>query len=241
MHRVDAKSGEVLFSGTKESAIGSQLYRVKVAGGAVERLTEGEGTHQALVSPDGRAFVDRRSDHATPMRVGLHSTDGALLRTLDTNPVSALDAYRFAPCEPVRVALADGFVLEGQLITPPDLDPARSYPVWVTTYGGPHMPTVVDAWSAHVWEQALAQEGYLVFRIDPRTASGKGAVSAWAGYKQLGVQELRDLAEALAWLKARPYVDGSRIGISGHSYGGYLTAFALCHSTLFAAGIAGAP
>jgi dipeptidyl aminopeptidase/acylaminoacyl peptidase len=139
------------------------------------------------------------------------------------------------------VTLADGFVLEGQLITPPDLDPARSYPVWVRTYGGPHAPTVADAWSAHVWEQALAQEGYLVFRIDPRTASGKGAVSAWAAYKQLGVQELRDLGEALAWLKARPYVDASRIGISGHSYGGFLTAFALCHSTLFAAGIAGAP
>jgi dipeptidyl aminopeptidase/acylaminoacyl peptidase len=241
VHRVDARSGEVLFSGTKASAIGSQLYRVKVAGGDVERLTEGEGTHQVLVSPDGRAFVDRRSDHATPMRVSLHSTDGTLLRTLDTNPVAALDAYQFASCEPVRVALADGFVLEGQLITPPDLDPKRSYPVWVMTYGGPHMPTVADAWSAHVWEQALAQEGYIVFRIDPRTASGKGAVSAWAGYRQLGVQELRDLGEALAWLKARPYVDGSRVGIGGHSYGGYLTAYALCHSTLFAAGIAGAP
>ncbi len=241
VHRADAKTGEVLFSGTKESAIGSQLYRVKVGGGAVERLTQGEGTHQAVVSPDGRAFVDRRSDHATPARVALHASDGTLLRTLDTNPVFARDAYRFAPCESVRVPLADGFVLEGELITPPDLDPARSYPVWVMTYGGPHAPTVADTWSAHVWEQALAQEGFIVFRIDPRSASGKGAASAWPAYKQLGVQELRDLGEALAWLKARPYVDGSRIGISGHSYGGYLTAFALTHSTLFAAGIAAAP
>jgi dipeptidyl aminopeptidase/acylaminoacyl peptidase len=241
VHRVDANTGDVLFSGTKESATGSQLYRVKLDGGTVERLTQGAGTHQAVVSPDGRAFVDRRSDRATPLRVALHSTDGAILRTLDTNPVFALDAFRFAPCEPVRIALADGFVLDGELIMPPDLDPARSYPVWVTTYGGPHAPTVDDAWDAHVREQALAQEGYVVFRIDPRTASGQGAISAWAGYKQLGVQELRDLAEALAWLKARPYVDGSRIGIGGHSYGGFLTAFALSHSTLFAAGIAGAP
>jgi dipeptidyl aminopeptidase/acylaminoacyl peptidase len=130
-------------------------------------------------------------------------------------------------------------MLEGELITPPDLDPARAYPVWVTTYGGPHAPTVVDAWSGgRRWEQALAQEGFVVFRVDPRTASGKGAVSAWAGHRQLGVQELRDLTEALAWLKARPYVDGSRVGIGGHSYGGFLAAYALTHCKLFAAGIA---
>ena len=242
VHRVDAKTGLVLFSGTKESAIGSQLYRVQVGGGAVERLTRGDGTHQVAVSPDGRAFVDRRSDHATPVCVTLHSSEGTLLRTLDTNPVPALDAYRFAPCEQVQIALSDGFIVEGELITPPDLDPARSYPVWVRTYGGPHAPTVADAWGGgHRWEQALAHEGYIVFRVDPRTASGKGAISAWSGYKQLGVQELRDIGEALAWLKARPYVDGSRIGISGHSYGGFLAAYSLTHSTLFAAGIAGAP
>jgi dipeptidyl aminopeptidase/acylaminoacyl peptidase len=248
VHRVDATSGVVLFSGTRASATGSQLYRVNVninaEGGSIQCLTRGEGTHQVVVSPDGRTFVDRWSDHATPVRVTLRATDGegTLLRTLDTNPVAGLDEYRFAPRTLQPITLRDGFVLESELIMPPDLDPGRSYPVWVRVYGGPHFPAVVDAWGGGAaWEQALAQEGYIVFRVDPRTASGKGAVSAWSGSRQLGVQELRDLSEALDGLKTRPYVDGARIGISGHSFGGFLAAYALCHSTLFAAGIASAP
>jgi dipeptidyl-peptidase 4 len=92
-----------------------------------------------------------------------------------------------------------------------------------------------------LWDQALASEGFIVFHLDPRTASGKGAVSAWKAYKRLGVQELEDIKDGIAWLKQRPYVDGSRIGMAGHSYGGYMTSYAMTHSDLFAAGIAGAP
>ena len=84
-------------------------------------------------------------------------------------------------------------------------------------------------------------EGFIVFRMDPRPASGKGAASAWTAYKHLGVQELEDIKTAINWLKQKPYVDGSRIGMAGHSYGGYITAYAMTHSDLFAAGIAGAP
>ena len=110
------------------------------------------------------------------------------------------------------------------------------------TYGGPHAPTVSDSWAGgRMWDQALASEGFIVFRMDPRTASGKGAVSAWTAYKHLGVQELEDIKTAINWLKQKPYVDGSRIGMAGHSYGGYITAYAMTHSDLFAAGIAGAP
>ena len=77
--------------------------------------------------------------------------------------------------------------------------------------------------------------------MDPRPASGKGASSAWTAYKHLGVQELEDIKTAINWLKQKPYVDGARIGMAGHSYGGYITAYAMTHSDLFAAGIAGAP
>ena len=77
--------------------------------------------------------------------------------------------------------------------------------------------------------------------MDPRSASGKGARSAWACYKQLGVQELKDLEGAVAWLAKREYIDATRVGISGHSYGGFMAAYALTHSKAFSAGIASGP
>jgi dipeptidyl aminopeptidase/acylaminoacyl peptidase len=83
--------------------------------------------------------------------------------------------------------------------------------------------------------------GFVVFHCDPRSASGKGACSAWAAYRQLGVQELKDIETAIGWLAKHPFIDAKRIGMSGHSYGGFMTAYALTHSKLFAAGVAGAP
>jgi dipeptidyl-peptidase 4 len=127
------------------------------------------------------------------------------------------------------------------LLKPPDFDPAKKYPVWTFTYAGPHMPSVRDSFNGSVQDQALATAGIVVFRVDPRSASGKGVASAWTAYKQLGVQETKDLDDAMDWLTGFPWVDAKRLGLSGHSYGGYMTAYALTHSKKFAAGIAGAP
>jgi dipeptidyl-peptidase-4 len=92
-----------------------------------------------------------------------------------------------------------------------------------------------------MWHQLLAQKGYIVWICDNRSASGKGIESAWPIYKNLGELELRDLEDSVAYLKTLPYVDGSRIGLNGWSYGGYMTAFALTHSTTWKVGIVGAP
>jgi dipeptidyl aminopeptidase/acylaminoacyl peptidase len=174
--------------------------------------------------------------------VRLCRADGGAARWLDTNPVYALEEYRWVKPELVKIPTPDGFELEGTILVPPDLDPTRRYPVWCKLYGGPHSPLVSDAWQGgHLNNQALAQMGFVVFICDPRSASGKGAQSTWTAYKQLGVQELKDIETAIGWLCRRPYIDAKRIGISGGSYGGFLTAYALTHSQLFAAGIASAP
>jgi dipeptidyl aminopeptidase/acylaminoacyl peptidase len=237
----DEPAGWIYFTATRDEPISPNLYRGKLDG-PIERLTRGAGSHQVHVSPDGLHFVDTSSDLERPSRVGLFASDGSLVRTVDRNPVHRLQEYRFAPRERVHVPARDGYILEGELILPPDLDPSKKYPVWFTTYGGPHTPMTTDGWfGGRVWDQALAAEGFIVFRLDPRSASGKGAVSAWKAYRQLGVQELEDIRDGIAWLKSRPYVDGARIGMSGHSYGGFMTSYAMTHSDLFAAGIAGAP
>jgi dipeptidyl-peptidase-4 len=240
--RVDEKEGWIYLTATRDSPVAEHFYRVKLEGGPVERLTEPAGQHDADISPNGKYFIDRWSNAATPTRVVLCGTDGTALRTLDMNPVYEREEYQFGTYEQFQIKMSDGFLLEGSLIKPPDFDPGRRYPVWFTTYGGPHAPTISDAWhGGRAADHMLAGMGALVFGCDPRTASGKGACSAWCAYKQLGVQELKDIEEAIRWLKQQPYVDGDRIGMSGHSYGGFMTAYALTHSREFAGGIAGAP
>jgi dipeptidyl aminopeptidase/acylaminoacyl peptidase len=244
VQRVDEKNGWVYFTATKDSPTATNLYRAKLdASGVIERLTPGAGEHSANVSPVGNLFVDSHSDPTTPTSVLLRSTSGGgLVRTLDTNPVYARDEYRLGSFRRVTIPMKDGFVLEGSIIEPPDFDPARKYPVWFQTYGGPHAPTVVDSWrGGRIDEQALASMGLIVFRCDPRSASGKGACSAWTCYRQLGVQECKDIEEAIDWLCRSPWIDAKRIGMNGGSYGGFLTAYCLTHSTKFAAGVAAAP
>jgi len=242
VEHVDEDAGWVYFSGTRDSHIAENLYRVKISGGEPEQLTSSPGHHISRVSPNGKYYIDRFSSHETPVRVHLYTADGAPVRTIDSNPVHVLEEYRFGDYELLQIKTADGFTLEASLMMPPDFDPNLKYPVWFMTYGGPHAPTVRDSWSKRRdRERVLAEAGFLVFRCDPRSASGKGAQSAWTAYKRFGKGELADITEAIEWLKKKPYVDGDRIGMSGHSYGGFMTAYAMTHSDLFAAGIAGAP
>jgi dipeptidyl aminopeptidase/acylaminoacyl peptidase len=189
--------------------------------------------------------VDTWSTIGSPPRVALRDGhDGSVVRVLDTNPVRDLGRYALGRTELVKIKARDGFELEGSVTWPPDFDPAagKKYPVWFNTYGGPHAPTISDSWGGgRVWDQVLAASGIVVFHCDPRSASGKGAVSAWTCYKQLGVPELQDIEDAIKWVGEQPWADASRVGMNGHSYGGFMTSFALTHSKVFSAGMAGAP
>lgn len=243
---VDEENGWLYVTGTADSHIAENLYRVKLDGqGEMERLTLEPGHHSVSMSPKGSYFIDTWSTSATTPRVALRSSDGGLVRMLDTNPVRDLSKYRRGAYELVQIPVEregqDPYVLEGSVLYPPDFDPEKSYPVWFQTYGGPHAPTVRDAWNALLWEHVLAHEGFILLRADPYSASGKGAKSAWTTYKRMGVRELEDVKTVIEWLKTRSYVDASRIGMHGHSFGGYLTAYCMTRSNMFAAGISGAP
>jgi dipeptidyl-peptidase-4 len=243
--RIDEDGGWVYLNGTKDNPIGGAIYRAKLDGTALERLSDGDGTHAASFNPGGSLFVDVGSSREQSPRATLREADGTKVRTLDAGSDDGTSDRPAGPRrEIVQIETKDGAKLDAEVILPADLDESGKtlYPVWFTTYGGPHFPTISDVWRGGPGGNPdLLREGFILFRMDPRSASGKGAKSAWTAYRKLGVQELEDIQEAIAWLKQRPYVDGSRIGMSGHSYGGFLTAFCMTHSDLFAAGIAGAP
>ncbi len=245
---VHEKSGSIFVNATKDSPIATNLYRVDLASGEMERLTTAPGSHRAELNPSATMFIDSWSSRQAPAQVALRRAvadaggpAGSIIRVLDTNPVHALEEYRFGERAQFQVAMKDGFLIEAAWTKPPNFDPARKYPVWFMTYAGPQAPTISDSWGdGGVYDQVLASAGFVVFRADPRAASGKGAVSAWPSYRQLGAPELADIVETITWLKeANPWIDGSRIGMSGFSFGGYITAYAMTHSDVFAAGIAG--
>jgi len=239
---VDEQRGWVSFTANLDSPIAENLYRVKLDGGEPVRLTRAPGNHSVSVSPRGRRFVDTHSDHTTPSRVELYDSTGRLVRTIDTNPVRALDEFVFGQTDSFTIPTDDGFGLEAYTIKPPGFDPGRRYPVVLLTYGGPQAPTVWDSWhDGRAFEQVLAGEGFVVFRTDPRSASRKGAVSAWTAYKRFGRAEVEDVAHALGWLTSKPWADGERVGMHGHSFGGTMTLAMMVHTDLIAAGIAGAP
>lgn len=241
VHNTNRKDGYVYFNGTRDSTNALNLYRCKTDGTGLERLTRGDGSHSVSVSPTGSYYIDTHSNEITPTQVHLCKVDGTPIRTIDSNPVYVREEFRIAARERVQIKTKDGVYLEGAIIKPANFDPTKKYPVWLMTYAGPHMPSVRDGFDTRIQDQALASAGIVVFHIDPRSASGKGVASAWSAYKQLGVQELKDLEEAVDWLTAHPWIDASRVGLSGHSYGGFMTAFALTHSKKFSAGIAGSP
>ena len=238
---VDEANGFIYFTATEHSHIAAHGYRIKLDGTGLTRITMAEGSHRVDVSPAFNYFLDVWSDVNTPSQVRLHDAAGKLVRVISDNKVDALKQYKLGAPELLQVKTRDGFVMEAMMIKPPDFDARKKYPVMSYTYAGPHAPRVRNSWdgSTYMFHQLLAQKGYIIWICDNRTASGKGMESTWPVYKNFGELELRDLEDGLAWLKSQPYIDGSRIGIWGWSYGGFMTSYALTHSKSFKVGIAG--
>ena len=241
VHGMDPAHAWIYFTSTTASPIGLDLYRVRVNGADLQRVSTADGKHEPFLNPSATLFLDSRSDINTPPQVRLHRTDTRdVVRIVDANPVRGLKDSRFSQPELLQVKTRDGFVMEAIMIKPHDFNPSKRYPVYQFTYAGPHSQQVSNAWGGvlYIYHQLLAERGIIVWICDNRTASGKGMRSAWPLDKRFGEIELRDIEDGLSWLKRQPYVDGSRIGISGVSYGGFMTLYALTHSRSFAMGIA---
>jgi dipeptidyl-peptidase-4 len=242
LHGVDQRAGAAYLSTTERGPRGLDVYCLTLADGARTLLTPDRGTHAPHFAPSFALWTDTWSTVAQPPVVRLVQADGTVARVVDERAAERLRGFRFLAPEALQVPTRDGGVMEAWLFKPEDFDPSRRYPVIQYTYAGPHAPRAIDKWDAeHLFHQLVLQKGVVVWVCDNRTASGKGAVSTWPIYQRAGEPELSDIEDGVAWLRRQPWVDAARIGIRGHSYGGFMAAYALTHGTSFAMGIAGSP
>jgi dipeptidyl-peptidase-4 len=243
VHGVDEKNGQVFFDGTFAGPIGLDAFRADLGGGAnvrLRRITTLPGTHGVTFNPAFTAALDRWSDSSTPAQQLLINTEGQILHRVEAKTSPAFQSLQRGRVTFQTVPTRDGFPMETMLVLPPGFDPAKKYPVFQEIYGGPGAPTVRNAFPRTLWHQFLAQQGLVVWVCDNRSASNKGS-AAQGVHGNLGAQELQDQLDGLAWLKAQGWADMDRIALSGYSYGGYFTSFALTHSKAWKLGLIGAP
>jgi len=249
---VDEDAGTVYFRAGVESPLRSEIYAVPLAGGSPKKLSQAPGMHSAAFANNASVYVDSWSNNTTPPQIELFRANGEKIATLlDNNladPKHPYARYRDAqrPVEYGTLTAADGKTpLNYSVIKPEGFDPAKKYPVAVYVYGGPASQTVTDSWPGrgdHLFNQYLAQHGYVVFSLDNRGTPRRGRDFGGALYGVQGTVEVADQLKGVEWLKAQPWVDGSRIGVQGWSNGGYMTLMLLAKaSDQYACGVAGAP
>ncbi len=219
--------GRVYFTAAAPSPRNRSVFSVPLTGGEVRLVAGGRGAHEAEFSPDAGWFIDVHSTSSTPPTYTLRSADGSTMRELEMNAalVARLDSAALDEPEFFELRSADGTPLDAYMIKPADFDPARTYPLLLYVYGGPGSQTVLDQWGGtrYLWHQLLARRGFLVASVDNRGTGGRGRAFKKQVYRRLGQLETEDQLAAARQLGARSYVDASRIGIWGWSYGGYMT------------------
>jgi dipeptidyl-peptidase 4 len=243
---VDERGGWVYFAAREAGPQETHLYRIRLNGTGLRRITTEHGTHNAAIAEGSPYFLDVHSQAGVPPTIRLFTTDGRAVRVLVDNARvrGNLEALHLRLPEFTTIPGADGTPLQASVIRPPDFDPSRRYPVLMYVYGGPGSQTVVDAWggSRYLWHQLLAQRGYVVVTVDNHGTGGRGSAFKKSTYLRLGIQETADQVAAARWLARQPWVDGDRLGIWGWSYGGFMTASVmLAPDSPFRAGIAVAP
>ena len=239
---LDKDKKHCFFTSAKDSPLELHLFRLDLESGEIKQLTEKAGSHAVSFSADKQFYLDTWSDFTSMPQTSVHRNDGSEIRQLDA---SSDDRFEFLQVtEPKVIEIpTDNQPMDGMLILPPDFDKSKKYPLFIHMYAGPQAPRVKNRFGGqwYLWHQMLAQKGYVVFIVDPRSCSHRSGKQAWPIFRNFATAELNDILAAVEHVKKDGWVDEDRIGIWGWSYGGYMTAFAMTHSDIFKMGISGAP
>lgn len=245
----DEKTGDVYYQAAALNAHDRQIY-VSHKNGKTDRLTEQQGWNVAQFSGDYQYFINTWSDYDHPYVYTVRDNKGKVMSTLIDNASLRKKTadYGWTPKETFSFTTSEGVQLDGWMVKPAQFNASKQYPVILFQYSGPGSQQVINSWNAGSMGQGgafdyyLAQQGFIVVCVDGRGTGGRGSEFEKAVYQRLGELESKDQVETALWLGKQSYVDKSRIGIWGWSYGGFNTLMSMSEGRgVFKAGVAVAP
>ncbi len=241
IEKVDEEAGALYYMArSDEHPLNVHLHRVNLDGTGEKRLTQEPMRHRVQLSPDHTHFVTTYQSATSPPASALYTIEGERLATLAEADISRMESLGLEMPELFSFTAADGETeLFGVLFKPSDFDPAKKYPLIVDVYGGPFFQTLRNTFRP---VEPMCELGCLIAVLENRGTTGRGKKFESATYLKLGTEDIADQAAGVRALRERPYVDGNRVGIFGHSYGGYMSAMAvLRYPDVFHVAVAGAP
>ena len=242
INHVDEKNNMLYFTARKENTARKDLYRVKLDGKKMQRLTFGEYNHANFqFSPDFQYFTTSYGNAQTPNGLAILNTNGKMIKTVSEGKGAQFDSIELAETKMVRVMSEDSlYALPMKITWPMKMEKGRKYPVLISIYGGPNAGTVMDTWSLTGSQQWYAKEGLIQVAMDHRASGHFGKEGVNYMYHNLGYWEMKDYSTMVKWLIDSAQADPSKICITGFSYGGYLSCYALTYgSGVFTHGMAG--
>lgn len=248
-----SKKSAIILS-TECSPIQNNLYMVNIETGKRTLLDNGKGFHATtrgagghcdiILSSTGKYIYDNYSEPDVPRKINIISTDNAK----NVNYFTAADpwkGYNVPEYSCGTIKAADGTTdLYYRMVKPVNFDPNKKYPTIVYVYGGPGIRNVEARWhyASRGWETYMAQKGYLLFILDNRGSCDRGRDFEQATFRHLGVEEMKDQIKGVEYLKSLAYVDTTRLGVHGWSFGGFMTTSLMTtYPDVFKVGVAGGP
>ena len=243
---VNEKTNTLYYTASESTATEKDIYSIKLDGSDKKKISSGKGVHKPAFSTGMNYFINVFSDANTPPVVSIYDAQGKLIRGLEDNSAlkKNMQEYQFSKKDLFQFKTSQGVDLNAWMIKPPDFDPAKKYPALVVFYGGAGANMVNNSFDQNYffWHQLLAQKQYIVMCVDNRGTRYRGTDFKNCTYKQLGKLEVEDQIESAKYLGTLSYVDKSRIGAWGWSYGGFLSSLCITKGAdYYKAAIAVAP
>lgn len=231
------------FTGTKDSPLENNIYSVSIGSDKIKRISPDNGTHSALINHSGKYIVDVFSNIKVSREYCLLNSKSKKIRVIKEDKQPLAD-YNLGEMSIFTLKSNAGDDLYCRLIKPINFDSTKKYPVIVYVYGGPHAQLITSSWlgGAGLFLNYLAEQGYVVFTLDNRGTANRGRDFEQIIHRNVGLHEVEDQMVGVNYLKSLPYVDSTRIGVDGWSYGGFLTiSLMLDNPGVFKVGVAGGP